>query len=111
MITKMKKTLLIAILSCLAFAGCSKDDGDQKKITNLSGTVWYDTYVWFNSEDGTPIGFDGPLGTVEIGESITVSTSHKYFSINFNNASGKLISTQNKSFAGGSVSVREDDLL
>lgn len=106
----MKKILLFVILAALACAGCSKDDGDQKKITNLSGQTWYDTYVWFNAEDGTPLAFDGPIGTVGVGESVTVSTSERFFSINFNDASGHLISTKNKPFAGGSVTVRESDI-
>ncbi len=42
----MKKTLLIVILVCFSFGGCSKDGEDQKTITNLSGEVWYDTYIF-----------------------------------------------------------------
>lgn len=108
----MKKTFLLAVLTCLVFAGCSKDGEDQKKITNLSGEAWYDTYIYFSAEESVESELTGfeQKGTVEIGESCSVSTSQNYFSVTFTDSSGDMQMSKKILFNGNSATVRADDL-
>ena len=68
----MKKILLTLLIS-ICLAACSKND-DQKNITNLTGSTWYNTQVWFRNIEGGELSGYEDVGTVSVGGNCVVSS-------------------------------------
>lgn len=98
--------LLIAVLFC----GCSKDDNNSKTITNLSGEIWYKTNVLLHDTlDGESQAYE-EVGTVDIGQSITVNTDKPYFHIFAKDGKGMGIFSKVIPFNNNKANVTERDL-
>ncbi len=109
----MKKVLFVVMaIATIAFAGCDMDDENQRKITNLTGQTWYDTYIWFqaDAEPGSTISGFEQKGTIGVGESCIVSTSDNYFHVSFDNAFGDMEMSKILPFSGSSTTVKADNL-
>ena len=103
--------LSVMAIAVIALTGCGKDDA-KKTITNLSGQTWYDTNVFFSTGPTAGDKFNGveQKGTVEIGESIVVSTNEEYFTVSFENALGKLNTSKILPFGGSAATVKARDI-
>ena len=101
----MKKLLLLAAISLL---GCTKEN-DSVIVTNLSGTDWHETQVWYGQSEKELEGYS-EVGTVRIGQSCMVETDCGMVYIYAKDSRGRVVMSKPKDATSGSVTIKESDL-
>lgn len=103
----MKKILALAFAAILS--GCTKDD-NEVIITNLSGTDWYNTQVWYGNSAKDLQGYSD-VGYVAIGESCSVETDCSMVYIYAKDSKGRLVMSEPMDATRGKVTITEKDLF
>lgn len=106
----MKRISVLLFLMFALFIKCSDDELNKRTIINLTGITWYDTTVYFMTLDKESAG-NSHVGTVEVGESCTVTSNNPYFRIHATGEDGKLIVSRDLGFDNDKTNtVTKDDL-
>lgn len=107
------KNILFISLAVLMFIGCSKEDGKVYTVTNLTGSDWYKTQVWYAQGEDVGSELDGysDVGTVNIGEDAKFNTDSPFFYISAKSASGKPIMSKKMKLEGRTgITISKSDL-
>ncbi len=106
---KYIKALLLMIVTSLIIVGCSKEDNDRCKITNLSGVDWYDASVLLLDSEESIEGIED-IGNVSVGDVFTLPSGYTYFVVSGRKYNGKVLRSYDLRLYDG-AKVTEDDMM
>ena len=99
----------ILLLAAISLFGCTKEN-ESVVITNLSGTDWHETQVWYGQSEKELEGYS-EVGTVRIGQSCMVGTECGMMYIYAKDNRGRVVMSKQKDATSGSVTIKESDLF